>query len=188
MMDHSIPWIGLAMRLESLDALPRFELPAPYGWRFFRPGDERIWAEIETSAGEFPDPEAGIAGFRRYYPTDDGLDGRMIFLTDGGVPFATATAWYGDGELSDQGRLHWVSVDAAHQRRGLSWPLVSLTMERMRQLGHESAYLTTQTCSWPAIKVYSRFGFAPLVREEKELEGWRIVSEKTGIDFMKDIA
>ena len=185
MMDRSVPWIGLEMTLSRLDNLPEFALPPAYGWRFFRPGDLDLWAEIEISAGEFTTHAAAVAGFRKYFPTDDGLDGRMIFLTDGGVPFATATAWYGDGDLSDQGRLHWVSVDAAHQRRGLSWPLVSLTMEHMRQLGHESAYLTTQTCSWPAIKVYRRFGFAPSIRGEKELEGWRIVSEKAGIDFLK---
>ena len=187
MMDRSVPWIGLAMRLESLDNMPRFELPAGYGWRFFQPGDARIWAGIETSAGEFPDVEAGIAGFRRYFPTDEGLKGRMLFLTDGGAPFATATAWYGDGDLSVMGRLHWVGIDAEHQRRGLSWPLVSLAMDRMRQLGHRSAYLTTQTASWPAIKVYHRFGFRPMPNGEGDAEGWRIVSEKTGIDFIRDI-
>ena len=187
MMDHTVPWIGLTMRLPSLDRLPSFELPAAYGLRWFRPGDEREWARIEISAGEFTDTDDALAGFRRYYPTDDALDTRMLFLTDNGTPFATATAWYGDGDLIDEGRLHWVGVDAEHQRRGLSWPLVSLAMHRMRQLGHASAYLTTQTSSWPAIKVYHRFGFAPMVHEAKEIEGWRIVSEKTGIDFIKDI-
>lgn len=186
MMDRSIPWIGLAMRLDSLEHLPTYPLPEAYGWRYFQPGDEHIWAEIETSAGEFETPEAGIVGFRRYYPTDEGLDGRMLFLTDGGAPFATATAWYGEDDHGmSEGRLHWVSVDAAHQRRGLSYPLVSLALNRLRELGHETAYLTTQTASWPAIKLYSRFGFVPLVREDKEIEGWRIVGEKTGIDFLK---
>ena len=99
MWDQSVPMIGLAMRTDALDHLPEFELPAEYGWRYFQPGDERLWADIETSAGEFRTQEDGIRGFRRYYPTDDGLDERMIFLTDHGVPFATATAWFGeDGE------------------------------------------------------------------------------------------
>ena len=112
----------------------------------------------------------------------------MIFLTDHGVPFATATAWFGeDGEDPAEGRLHWVGMDAAHQGRGLSKPLVSLAMHRLQTLGYTSAYLTTQTASWVAIKVYHRFGFRPDVRTEKEIEGWQIVSEKTGIDFMKDI-
>lgn len=186
MLDRSIPMIGLAMHTPSLEGMPEFALPEGYGWRYFQPGDEKVWAEIETSAGEFPNADEGLKGFRRYYPTDDGLSERMIFLTENGVPFATATAWYGD-EDPEEGRLHWVSVDAAHQGRGLSNALVSLTMQRMKALGHELAYLTTQTASWVAIRVYAKFGFRPLIREESEIEGWKIVSEKTGIDFLKDL-
>ena len=188
MMDRSVPWIGLAMRLDRLDALPEYTLPEGYSWRWFQPGDEREWCGIETSAGEFEDLGAALNGFRRYYPTDDFLDQRMLFLTDGGVPFATATAWFGDdGPNAPEGRLHWVGIDEGHQRRGLSYPLVSLAMQRIRELGHTTAYLTTQTASWPAIKVYRRFGFMPMIRADSEIEGWRIVSEKTGIDFIKEI-
>ena len=186
MWDLTVKPVSLAMRADSLENLPEFALPSEYGWRYFQPGDERRWSEIELSAGEWSDVETGLKKFRQYYPTDDELDRRMIFLTDGGVPFATATAWFGDDDPAE-GRLHWVSVDAAHQGRGLSWPLVSMTMRRLRELGHRDAFLTTQTQSWVAIKVYHRFGFRPLIRAEGELEGWRIVSEKTGIDFMKDI-
>lgn len=184
MMDRDIPWIGLAMRLDSLDKLSEYVLPPGYGFRYFQPGDERLWAKIETSAGEFPDTDSAIVGFRRYYPSNDLLDERMIFLTEDGTPFATATAWYGDGgPCAPQGRLHWVGIDLAHQRRRLSYPLVSLALARLRALGHTSAYLTTQTSSWPAIKVYYRFGFEPMQYSEKDSEGWRIVSDKTGIDF-----
>lgn len=186
MHDRSIPMISLAMKADTLENMPAFDLPEGYSWRYYQPGDEQIWAQIETSAGEFEAVEGGIAGFHHYYPETDQLDGRMIFLTENGVPFATATAWFGDDD-PNEGRLHWVSVDEPHQGRGLSWPLVSMTMHRMRKLGHQTAYLTTQTASWVAIRVYHRFGFRPDVREEKEIEGWRIVSEKTGIDFMKDI-
>lgn len=187
MMDRTVPWIGLEMRLEKLDSLPEYPLPEGFGWRAFAPGDERHWTRIETSAGEFENTDDALRGFRKYYPTNDLLDQRMLFLTDQGVPFATATAWFADVMPGAMGRLHWVSIDAEHQRRGLSYPLVSLTMRRMRALGHTSANLTTQTCSWPAIKVYHRFGFAPYAREEKEIEGWRIVSEKSGIDFIGEL-
>ena len=183
MMDRTVPWIGLEMRLNALDAPPAYPLPESYGWRFFAPGDEDHWTRIETSAGEFANAEDALRGFRRYYPTNDLLDQRMLFLTDDGVPFATATAWFAGDTPGSMGRLHWVSVDVEHQRRGLSYPLVSLAMHRMRELGHTCANLTTQTCSWPAIKVYHRFGFTPHVRCGEEVEGWRIVSEKTGIDF-----
>lgn len=188
MMDKTVPYVDLAMKLDSLRNLPEFELPERYGWRFFRPGDIAEWAGIEISAGEFETPEQAAAGFRRYFPTDDALYERMLFLTDGGVPFATAAAWYDDdgGPDGPLGRLHWVGIERSHQRRGLSYPLVSLTMRRMRELGHAAAFLTTQTTSWPAIKVYRKFGFRPMIREAEEMDGWRIVSEKTGMDFLKN--
>lgn len=188
MIDHSVELIGLAMKLDSLESAPVFEVPEGYGWRSYQPGDEQAWAEMKISSGEFESVEQGIRSFRYYFPEIEKKPDRMIFMTDGDVPFATAAAWFGDGEHSgDEGRLHWVSVDAPHQGKGLSKVVVSLAMQRMRALGHKSAYLTTQTSSWVAIKVYHQFGFRPLVASEKEIEGWRIVSQKTGIDFMKYI-
>ena len=188
MIDHSLPYIGLVMRLPTLDDLPEYALPENYDLRWFQSGDEGPWAEIEVSAGEFDNIQDALVGFRRSYPNEEDLFERMFFLTDRGVPFATATAWYGDGAFPPcEGRLHWVAIDSAHQRRGLSYPLVSLALERIKALGHRTVYLTTQTNSWPAVKVYHRFGFVPVLREEAEIEGWRIVSEKTGINFLTDL-
>ena len=181
MWDTTVPMISLAMRAASLEDLPVFALPSHCGWRFYQPGDERHWARIETSAGEFDRPEAALEGFSRAF-SGGKLEERMLFLTDGGEPFATATAWHDHGA---QGRLHWVGVDAAHQGMGLSKPLVSLALQRLREVGYRSAMLTTQTASWVAIKVYHRFGFRPLLRKGCEAEGWKIVSDKTGIDFLQ---
>lgn len=81
----------------------------------------------------------------------------------------------------------WVSVDAAHQGQGLSKAIVSLAMRRLRGFGYRSAYLTTQTESWLAIRLYHRFGFRPVLRSEEERGGWKVVSEKSGIDFLQYI-
>ena len=181
MWDTTVPMISLAMRAASLEDLPVFALPSHCGWRFYQPGDERHWARIETSAGEFDRPEAALEGFSQAFAGGKPEE-RMLFLTDGGEPFATATAWRDHGA---QGRLHWVGVDAAHQGMGLSKPLVSLALQRLREVGYRSAMLTTQTASWVSIKVYHRFGFRPLLRNRCEAEGWKIVSDRTGIDFLQ---
>ena len=180
MWDASLPKIGLAMRLDSLKNLPEHPLPEGIGWRFYAPGDELHWARIEVSAGEFSCLEDGLARFRREFPTDAGLRKRMIFLTDGGMPFATATAWH---EADGSGHLHYVAVDEAHQGRGLARPLVALALKRMRELGHTRARLTTQTMSWVAIRLYHEFGFRPAPRTERDNEGWALVSEKAGVEF-----
>ena len=83
--------------------------------------------------------------------------------------------------------MHWVSVDAAHQGQGLSKPVVSLAMQRLRKLGYRSAYLTTQTESWLAIRLYHRFGFWPVLCSGEESVGQKIVSEKSGIDSLQYI-
>ena len=60
-------------------------------------------------------------------------------------------------------------------------------VNRLLELGHREAILTTQTPSWVAIRGYHRFGFRPEARAEEEIRGWSIVSEKTGIDFLSEI-
>lgn len=180
MWDTSVEKVHLRMELDSLEQLPRHPLPERYGFRFYRPGDEMHWARIETSAGEFSRIEDGLRRFERDFPDREPLPERMMFLTDGGVPFATVTAWF---EPDGAGLLHYVAIDAAHQSQGLSRALSGLGMNRLRALGHRSARLDTQTYSWVAIKVYHDFGFRPVIRGADEERGWRIVSEKTGIDF-----
>lgn len=183
MWDTSVEKVHLKMELDSLEQLPQHPLPKQYGWRFYQPGDENHWARIETSAGEFSRIEDGLRRFERDFPDKEPLLERMLFLTDNGVPFATVTAWF---EPDGAGLLHYVAIDAEHQGRGLSRALTSLGMNRLRALGHRSARLDTQTYSWVAIKVYREFGFRPVMHGEDEKRGWRIVSEKTGIDFLKN--
>ena len=180
MWDTTVPMISLAMRAASLEDLPVCPAIA-LRLALLSAGRRAPLGAHRTSAGEFDRPEAALEGFSRAF-SGGKLEERMLFLTDGGEPFATATAWHDHGA---QGRLHWVGVDAAHQGMGLSKPLVSLALQRLREVGYRSAMLTTQTASWVAIKVYHRFGFRPLLRKGCEAEGWKIVSDKTGIDFLQ---
>ena len=132
MMDHTVPMIGLAMRLGALDRLPEYALPDRYDWRFFQPGDEAHWAEIEISAGEFSNAEKAIRGFRKYFPTDDGLDARRLFLTDEGTPFATATAWFVEGDdiiLLDYKTDHVRSADELVKRYKIQLDLYKRALE-----------------------------------------------------------
>ena len=183
MLDHSIPYYDLTMVLSSLHNIPDYPLPECFGIRRYLPGDEFYWSVIEHSAGQFERVEDALNGFCCAFPDRASLSERMLFLTDGDVPFATATAWFGvDGPNGRIGRLHWIAIDEAHQGKRLSRPLVALALQRMRALGHTEAYLTTQTESWVAIKTYARFGFMPVI-DDSSREGWRIVSEKAGLDL-----
>ena len=182
MWDYSVESIGLKMTLDALSDMPAPEVPERYGWRLYQPGDEVYWAKMWVSAGGFKSEEAAIECFHRDFPDGEALRERMIFLTDGGVPFATAAAWF--GSCPEEGRLHWVCIDEAHQNQGLSKVLIELVLRRCRELGCSYAYLLTNTPNWVAIRMYHRYGFRAAPRNERDLVGWKIVSEKTGIDFL----
>lgn len=177
MWDHSVPDIGLAMRRDSLEQLPKVQLPSGYTLRLYQPGDEHHWARIERSAEEFTTEAAALTGFRKAFDDrPEALPERMLFLLDtAGLPVGTASAWSADG----MGRIHWVGIAQEHQGKGLSRPLVAAALLRLRELGHRNAYLTTQAPSWVAIRVYLQLGFRPTRRHtETEQEGWAIVREK----------
>lgn len=187
MWDNNVPVFGLTMRIDALPEKSQCTLPEGIAVRNYQPGDERIWAELWVSAGGMKTVEGGIKSFHRDFSDEEQAKKRVFFLTENGVPFATAAAWYGDdGPDAPEGRMHWVCIDEAHQGRGLSKVLIACALERIHALGHKSAYLKTLTPCWVAVRMYHRFGFRAWITDEKEPEGWKVVFEKTGIDFMKD--
>ena len=51
MWDLSVENIGLKMRAKPLRPADGFALPEKYGWRFYRPGDERVWGIPRARGG-----------------------------------------------------------------------------------------------------------------------------------------
>lgn len=155
-------------------------LPGNYYFRYFNEGDERIWAYIEAGAGEFKDEISAIQRFEDEFGKHiEELKKRCIFLChekDG--PIGTAMAWYNlNFQGREYGRLHWVGIHPDHQGKKLARPLVAKAMERLREL-HDKAYLTTQTTSWKAIKLYLDFGFIPFMVDSDCKEAWRLLALK----------
>src|SRR5207248_4802613 len=95
---------------------------------------------------------------------------RQCYLLNAfGQAIGTGTAWFNDNfEGKSFGRVHWLAILPEFQGRGLGKPLLTAICSRLRDLGHERAYLTTSTQRIPAIRLYLRFGFVPLIRDEPE--------------------
>jgi GNAT superfamily N-acetyltransferase len=150
----------LTMIRPDLEYLPEFTLPAPYAFRWYLPGDEAAWIDIQA-----PSYEPGAITpklFREQYRGDEAaLAERQMFLLNGdGSPIGCATAWTYDGFGDPSyGRIHWVALLPAYQGRGLSKPLLSLACRRLRELSHARAYLTTAWSRPIAIALYRKFGF-----------------------------
>lgn len=165
MLDKSLPYIGIIMVREPAPLLPASFLPAPFRLVRYKPGMEEGWADIETSAGEFEHREDALAYYQKeFMPWPDDLADRCLFIVDGeGCPVATTSAWRGNlFGVENQPRLHWVAVRRENQRQGLSASLIHAALTRYIELGETGpVYLTSQTWSTVAIRMYLRYGFAP---------------------------
>ena len=133
--------------------------------------------------------EHGEECWKRYYGSKEAeLAERMFFIEDkSGNKIATATAFYDIhiGDSSDNGQLHWVAIKKDAQGKGLSKPLITHTLKRMKALGYGQIKIHTQTNTWLACKIYHELGFMPSEESlRKNRFGWKMVGLMTGIDFL----
>ena len=149
MLDKSLPYKSIIMRMEAAVA-ERLAPPAPaagYRIRPFVPGDERHWARIETSVGEFSEEAAARAYFERVYLPEAALQ-CLFVVTEQDEPVATATTWTEEEASLRQLQLQWVAVEPAHQGRGLGRAIATAAVRRAVRLAPgEAILLHTQTWS-----------------------------------------
>ena len=175
--DTEIEHIPLVMVRGHLTDLPVHALPDGFIERFYRRGERSSWAGIETRAGEFSTTDRALEHFAREFgPFEEAMEERCVFAIDesNGTPVGTATAWYNDARGPEWGRLHWVGVVPEHQGKGIGRSLVSVALRRMAAY-HTKAYLTTQTTSVAAVRIYLDVGFRPSIESSKCRDGWRLM-------------
>lgn len=182
--DARLRYFELLLKRDNLDNIPEFRLPDGYRFVLYQSGDRDDWIEIERSAKEFDNAEEGLAAWERYYAgREKELFSRMVFIeTREGQKVATATAFYDihGRDRSGAGWLHWVAVRRDFQGKGLSKPLISHTLYRMRELGYTHAKIPTQTNTWLACKIYLDFGFVPVPENAvHSRDGWRMIRTLT---------
>jgi ribosomal protein S18 acetylase RimI-like enzyme len=168
LLDKSIPYYNIIMKYKAGTAVPAPELPAGYQLRYYRPGDEWDWANIEAAVGEFDTAEEALRYFNeQYLPHADQLGSRCIFIqSNDGSPAATCTAWWDSKEGLTIPSLHWVGVHPRHQHKGLGKAIVFQCMQDMAALEPgRDVWLHTQTWSYRAIGIYFEAGFE-IMRED----------------------
>ncbi len=177
-MTENIP---VCMIRENLDDIPQHELPVGFTLRPYQPGDEAAWLAIHLEADQYnvitPDT------FTEQFGADAKmLAERQFYLCDGtGQAIGTATAWFNTYRGQAYGRVHWVAIVPAMQGRGLAKPLLTALCHRLRRLGHQRAYLTTESARLPAINLYLRYGFTPDIRSEQEAQAWQSIGRQLGL-------
>lgn len=188
-MDTSLPKLKIIMRLpaEVRAGLPRASLPAGYSFCAYTSGDEDSWARIEAAVGEFPAHAAAREYFEKVFLAHPELArSSVVFVRDGaGTPVATASAWHaylpGGEEVAC---LHWVATHPSAQGRGLG-RAVSLRALSLVPAGRD-VYLSTQTWSHRAVRMYHQFGFrlqrATVLTYDSLLRG-EVVRRPSGNDY-----
>jgi GNAT superfamily N-acetyltransferase len=166
----------VALVRQHLDHVPNWCLPGGYRLRWHAPGDVeswwRIWREAENVT-ELRDDAFELA----FGSAPEELPRRQLFaLAPDGQPVGTATAWFSHYYGRPFGQVHWVGVLPAHQGRGIARALLSRVCARLRELGHDKAFLYTSTARVRAIRLYLGFGFVPAIRSAEDLEVWQALA------------
>ena len=171
-MDPIRGYIDVKMSRESLDDIPDYSLPAGYSIRWYQPGYEKYWHKIQLLADEYTRVTPDL--FEEQFGTDTQLlCDRQCFLCDSeGNIIGTATAWLDNQSEKSPGRIHWVAIIPQEQGKGLAKPLLTIICKRLKELGHTKTYLTTQSVRIPAINLYTKFGFTPVIDCDRDREIW----------------
>jgi GNAT superfamily N-acetyltransferase len=171
--------IPVCMARPNLLDIPEFAAPAGWSLRGYRPGDAAHWQRIHLVAER--EHEITPALFREQFGQDEELlASRQCYLQDPqGQAIGTATAWFDDHFQGGRwGRVHWVAIVPEYQGRGLAKPLMTAVCQRLRELGHDRAFLRTTASRVSAINLYLRFGFGPLPRDVEEARVWQTLAAR----------
>ncbi len=186
--------LPIKMSRANLDNVPEFAVPAGFTLRWYEPGDEAHWLRIHLAADPFNEitPEFfrkqfGLVQERGLQSASarehgSGINSALLckrqcyLLAPGGNAIGTGTAWFDDNFQGCRwGRVHWLAIVAEFQGRGLAKPLMTAICRRLRELGHEHAYLSTSTARPAAIGLYLKFGFEPMIQSPEEAVVWKEV-------------
>lgn len=175
---HDPAGTPLTMIRPHMNDVPQFAFPDGFSIRPMRAGESALWTDIERDA----EPYHRISDelFAWTFGNDLAATAwRCFFIIDSrGVAAGTLSAWYDRNfKGGDWGRIHWVAVRPAYQRRGLARAAMTFAMKRLAGW-HARAMLTTESGRLGAIRLYLDFGFIPDLDAPGAREAWRQVRER----------
>ena len=208
-IDHAVPYTAVVMTRENAEHIPEYPLPQGYHFATFTPDDEARWVQLQAEVTHVESEEQGKQIFREEFlqapegvpcescPGYEDVVKRTVQVKDAaGNLVGVGILWMGDifGEVWP--RVHWVAVHPEHQGKGLAKCILARMLELYRELGcNAPIYLTTQTKTYRAVRIYAQMGFKPYMgekplhwpfqsdlpketfREENEA-AWKLIREK----------
>ena len=160
MLDKSIPYAEIWMKRAHKSTPIQPAQSDNYSLRSYQAGDERHWARIETSVGEFDNEAEALAYFEKEFMPEQAQLGQRMFLPlinqvhrSVRLPLGKSQARRHTGSTSPL-----VAVMPQAQRQGIARGLVTQVVSVL-EAANEPMYLHTQTWSHAAITLYQQLGF-----------------------------
>lgn len=179
-IDHAVPYTAVVMTRANAVNCPQYALPEGYHFACFTPSDEERWVRLQAEVTHVESEVQGRQVFREEFlqagedipcekcPGYEETVRRTVLIeTETGELAGAATLWTGDTFGDIWQRVHWVAVHPDHQGKGLAKCMVARMLELHRELSCDTpVYLTTQTKSYRAVRIYAQMGFVPYMGEK----------------------
>ena len=148
------------------------ELPAGYGLRTFRPGDEATWVELLTLEFNNWNRER----FDAYLCEPERLQGSRVIEHEGRIVAATCASRATTQPLT--GTVDYVVSHPAHRGRKLGLIACGAVARYLGENGYDSISLLTDDWRLAAIKVYLNLGFAPVINRIDMPARWETIRQQ----------
>lgn len=168
----------LRLMRRQLTGVPPAVFPAGFELRAYLPGDETLWLDLVRESDPLWTGAPDL--FARTWSGEPAeCARRLVFLrAPGGEAAGTVAAWFGE---AGWGRVHWLLLRPAWRGRGLGRALLHWALHRLRELGHERAFLITEAGRLPALQLYLSAGFVPDPQSPAERAAWVELRQRTGL-------
>jgi mycothiol synthase len=186
LMSENIPYVQLQMVLPRarFATLPAPHLPPGYTLRTFQPGDESEFLRVLNLQdwGAWT-PERLQPWLQRIVPASWYM---CIHQADGRLA-ATAMGLDDSSDLHPSGgELGWVAADPAHRGKGLGTAVCAAATARLLQAGYRQVHLFTEHWRLPAIHIYFKLGYVPLLHLPEMYDRWRVICDQLERPFEPD--
>ncbi len=146
---------------EKLDSPPTPKVPRGYVLRQWRPEEMDAYIELMDKAGFGGWTPERVEGVLRtllpdgFFVIEHKASGRLV---------ATAQSGHKHSALHPYGgELGWVAGDPEHKGKGLGMAVCAAATARLIAGGYKEVYLSTDDWRLPAIKVYLKLGYEPML-------------------------
>ncbi len=164
-----------------LAAAPPVQLHPDYLLRTYQPGDEEHWFQLMDKAGFDGwnqvrlEPLLAAVLPEGWFLAVDRASGHIV---------ATAMAVHRPHPLHPfGGELSWVAADPAHAGKGLGWTVCAAVTGRFLSAGYRTIYLLTDDVRLPALRIYLKLGYLPLLYAPDMAGRWQQICAHLGWPF-----